>query len=434
MLVVAKMLLQFATVVLVLVQTIAAHENPEVPVVVVSQHQLREDIRKEVTSVVQQATANITDTIGQVTRKVDWAVNDVIEPLRDEITQEVNSALEDAITNVTDTVEQFLKPLLDELGLQKLPGKTPTNPAASCEEVKANSPTAPSGYYWIQNSDIPLVQVYCKMSEIEVISPNSPASSCKEIKELNSSSTSGYYSIKTADESIIRVYCDMTRTCGGITGGWMRVANIDMTNSSHTCPQGLKTLTSPKRLCGINISGRGCSSATFAVHGMEYTHVCGKVIGYQYGSQDAFYEYFLNRSRTIDDIYVTGMSLTHGRNPRKHIWTLAAGASETYPSAETCPCSHAYSAYAIPPWVGDDYFCDTAVVTWRYQYHLYPDDPLWDGEGCESPSTCCSFNSPPWFSKQLPSPTTDDIEMRLCARYSGAQQDVPVEKIGLYAQ
>ena len=158
-LVVTKMLLQFATVVLILVQTIAAHENPEVPVVVVSQHQLREDIRKEVTSVVQQATANITDTIGQVTRKVDWAVNDVIEPLRDEITQEVNSALEDAITNVTDAVEQFLKPLLDELALQRLPGKTPTNPEASCEEVKANSPTAPSGYYWIQNSDIPLVQV-----------------------------------------------------------------------------------------------------------------------------------------------------------------------------------------------------------------------------------------------------------------------------------
>ena len=163
------MWIQITVIVLAAFHLGSAHENPEVPVVVVSQHQLREDIRKEVTSVVQQATANITDTIGQVTRKVDWAVNDVIEPLRDEITQEINSALEDAITNVTDAVEQFLKPLLDELALQRLPGKTPTNPAASCEEVKANSPTAPSGYYWIQNSDIPLVQVYCKMSEVEVI-------------------------------------------------------------------------------------------------------------------------------------------------------------------------------------------------------------------------------------------------------------------------
>ena len=214
----------------------------------------------------------------------------------------------------------------------------------------------------------------------------------------------------------------------------MRVANIDMTNSSHTCPQGLRTLTSPKRLCGINISEAGCSSATFAAHGMEYSHMCGKVIGYQWGVTQAFYGYTGNRGLTIDDHYVTGASLTHGRNPRKHIWTLAAGLSETQHSTEGCPCSHAYSAYAIPPWVGDDYFCDTAHKYWQGSARLYPNDPLWDGEGCESPSTCCSFNNPPWFSKQLPSPTTDDIEMRLCAGRIRTDQDVPVEKIELYTQ
>ena len=31
--------------------------------------------------------------------------------------------------------------------------------------------------------------------------------------------------------SAIRVYCDMTRTCGNITGGWMRVAELDMTRT-----------------------------------------------------------------------------------------------------------------------------------------------------------------------------------------------------------
>ena len=414
MLVVTKMLLQFATVVLVLVQTIAAHENPEVPVVVVSQHQLREDIRKEVTSVVQQATANITDTIGQVTRKVDWAVNDVIEPLRDEITQEINSALEDAITNVTDAVEQFLKPLLDELGLQKLPGKTPTNPAASCKEVKANNPTAPSGYYWIQNSDIPLVQVYCRMSEIEVISPNSPASSCKEIKELNSSSTSGYYSIKTADESIIRVYCDMTRTCGGITGGWMRVADLNMTNSSHTCPQGLSATTySSRRVCERNVSS-GCSSATFEVRGSEYSHVCGKMVGYYSGTPDGFQG---RSSITIDGFYVEGASLTHGNSPQKHIWTFAAASSES--ALGECPCLNR-GPVTLPSFIGNDYFCDTLQ------------NPLWDGAGCGPTSSCCSFNNPPWFSKQLPSPTTDGIKMRLCGGHSG--EGIFIETVELYVQ
>ena len=409
-LVVTKMLLQFATVVLVLVQTIAAHENPEVPVVVVSQHQLRKDIRKEVTSVVQQATANITDTIGQVTSKVDWAVNDVIEPLRDEITQEINSALENAITNVTDAVEQFLKPLLDELGLQKLPGKTSTNPAASCEEVKANSPTAPSGYYWIQNSDIPLVQVYCKMSEIEVSSPNYPASSCKEIKELNSSSTSGYYSIKTANESIIRVYCDMTRTCGGITGGWMQVANLNMTNSSHTCPQGLGATTySSRRVCNRYVSV-GCSSATFEVRGSEYSHVCGKMVGYRSGAPDGFGG---RSSITIDGDYVEGASLTHGNSPRKHIWTFASGSG-----SNECPCLST-GTVTVPSFVGNDYFCD------------YLNPPLWDGEGCGPSSTCCSFNSPPWFSKRLLSPTTDNMEMRLCG---GTGEHIFIEAVELYVQ
>ena len=32
----------------------------------------------------------------------------------------------------------------------------------------------------------------------------------------------------------------------------------------------------------------------------------------------------------------------------------------------------------------------------------YTADPLWDGEGCDETNTCCDFNSPPWFCKDLP--------------------------------
>ena len=45
-----------------------------------------------------------------------------------------------------------------------------------------------------------------------------------------------------------------------------------------------------------------------------------------------------------------------------------------------------------------------------------------------------TFNNPPWFSKQLPSPTTDDIEMRLCVDEATASDDITVEKIELYVQ
>ena len=44
--------------------------------------------------------------------------------------------------------------------------------------------------------------------------------------------------------------------------------------------------------------------------------------------------------------------------------------------------------------------------------HLYP-EPLWDGQVCVT-SQYYTFNSPPWFIVQLPSPTNDNIEVRIC--------------------
>ena len=359
------------------------------------------------------------------------------DQLRQEIKEQVTEAVEQATANITDTLQQLLAPLVEEAALQKVPGKTPSNPARSCEEIKRNSPSSSSGYYWIQSQEVPLVQVYCDM-HITCLgeSAKHAASSCKEIKELKPKSLSGYYWIKASGNSSTRVYCDMAKTCGAVTGGWMRVVKINMTNSSHTCPSGLKTLTSPKRLCAMNINGGGCSSATISLHGVEYTHVCGKIIGYQQKTPDAFRPYHNNRSLTIDDNYVEGISLTHGRNPRKHIWTFAAALHEVpLHGYNICPCTNIHNTVniPIPPYVGNDYFCDTASES-RYQYKFYPNDPLWDGQGCGRLNTCCSFNNPPWFMKELPSSTSDDIEMRLCADEIRSNEDIPVESVELYVQ
>ena len=217
----------------------------------------------------------------------------------------------------------------------------------------------------------------------------------------------------------------------------MRVTKINMTNSSHMCPAGLKLLTTPKRLCRKNIDGGGCSSATFNLHGIQYTHVCGKIIGYQQGSPDAFGPYYYNRGRTIDDQYVDGISLTHGHNPRKHIWTFAAALHEVITShrQNICPCTNIHNPVTIPipPYVGIDYFCDTASET-TFQNKFYPDDPLWDGQGCGRLNTCCALNNPPWFMKELPSSTSDNIEMRLCTNGPRNGEDIPVEVIELYVK
>ena len=264
-----------------------------------------------------------------------------------------------------------------------------------------------------------------------------PASSCREIKEDDPSSPSGYYYIRPGSRPLVRAYCDMRRSCGGITGGWMRVAKIDMRNTSDSCPHGLKTLTQPRRLCAMNIAGGGCSSASFSVQGVQYTRVCGKIIGYQQKTPDAFGPYYNNRRLTIDDNYVDGISLTHGRNPRKHIWTFAAALHEVltrYPQF-ICPCTNIHNRVTIPipPYVGNDYFCDTGSEG-QYQFRFYPYDPLWDGQGCGPLNTCCSFNNPPWFMKELPSSTSNDIEMRLCADGGRSDEDITFETVELYVQ
>ena len=153
---------------------------------------------------------------------------------------------------------------------------------------------------------------------------------------------------------------------------------------------------------------------------------------------NAFEPYYRrNRATKLDDLYVEGVSLTHGQNPRKHIWTFVNALDEIRSNEWVCPCTKTDTSFtgAVPSFVGEDYFCDTGS---RYTYawnQFYSEDPLWDGAGCGGTSTCCQFNNPPWFCKQLPQPTTDDIELRLCAdRGSIDNEDTAIEQMELYVQ
>jgi hypothetical protein len=250
---------------------------------------------------------------------------------------------------------------------------------------------------------------------------------------LPPSSPSGYHWVRTSNGSAVRVYCDMNRSCGGVTGGWMRVAELDMTNSSHQCPSGFRQRNDSNiRTCVTIEEPGGC----FVLNNVEplsirYSKVCGLIRAYQYGTTDAFTTD--DHSYTIDGPYVDGVSLTHG-NPRQHIWTFAAATSESF-SNYICPCTNSrYQASNQPPdFIENDYFCDTGATS-RPQSTFYADDPLWDGAGCGSQSTCCTFNNPPWFYKQLSQPTTDAIEIRVCRSGDSGGEDIAIEIVQIYVQ
>ena len=258
-----------------------------------------------------------------------------------------------------------------------------------------------------------------------------PARSCREIKDFVPNSPSGYYYIKLTTGPTVRVYCKMT-SCKGVDGPWMRVVDFNADNTSHSCPSGLQLFTNNRRRCGMPSNGAGCASAMFDVHGIRYQKVCGKVIGYQEESPDAFANFI--RRYSIEGAYVDGVSLTHRHNPRHHIWTFAAAVGETEDGRFTCSCTGGPGPFSpVPSFVGSDYFCDTGSRS-VWQHRFFSNDPLWDGVGCGGSSTCCSFNNPPWFMKQLSSSTSDDLELRVCRDEPRSNEDVGLKSVELYVQ
>ena len=267
--------------------------------------------------------------------------------------------------------------------------------------------------------------------------PAYAATSCAQIAELRPGSSSGYYWIQEGSGPA-RVFCLMDGEEFGEEGVWMRVAGVNMTESNSQCPTGLQLVTSPKRLCRKSVTS-GCSLATFPTHGVPYRRVCGKVIGYQYYSPDAFRPFYDNQQLTIDGLYVDGVSITHGSSPRHHIWTLAAALDEVPAhNIYSCPCanskSHVPFTGLIPPFVGTDYYCETASRV-SYQNKYYLEDPLWDGQGCGRFSSCCDGSRKPWFCKELPANITNDIEVRVCCSSSrNGEEDVLLETVEVYIQ
>ena len=279
-----------------------------------------------------------------------------------------------------------------------------------------------------------------------------PATSCRAIARQQPQWPSGDYWVTNTSGAAVQVYCDLTGECCDGSPGAARVGYLNMSDPTQTCPepwteyQGL----SLRRACG-RVRANGSSAVFFPTNGVQYSRVCGRIIGYQYGRPEAF-QFAQNTQRRITLEtnralnYVDGVSITYGYpGPRKHIWTFAGGQSEDPSDSsreQCCPCIDANNnnTLQIPDFVQDDYFCESGTTDRRPATdRLYDEDPLWDGEGCGPTSTdCCQFNNPPWFCKQLNETVTSEIEVRILTTASNAffldTEDTPIGLLELYIQ
>ena len=256
--------------------------------------------------------------------------------------------------------------------------------------------------------------------------------SCKEILAKYPATPSGYYSIQPPGATdAVKVYCDMeNERCG--SKGWTRVALVDVPNDK-ACPGDLRFIESPIPTCGGPDNSGGCASANFTTHGISYSQVCGRLRGYQVGEPNAFGPYVNDRA---PDLVMDGALISHGKG-QEHIWAYAIAArkipSTIFQKSRVCPCSGGNFTGTVPPFIGNDYYCDSAVYRGGdglpRKFHT---TPMWTGEGCTPPNFCCSQSGMPWFCKTLPVPTTDYIEIRNCQNDGLNNEDTALDLIELY--
>ena len=259
--------------------------------------------------------------------------------------------------------------------------------------------------------------------------------SCEAILRQWPNNPSGYYNIASNNGSIHLVYCHMESLCNS-SGGWMRIANLNMTEGG-SCPYGFRMYSQGGvHACGQPITSSGsCVGTIFSSSGIKYSRVCGKVIGYQVGWPDASANRASNIKSDINTYYTDGVSLTHG-NPRKHVWTFMSGEFDRNTKNSKCPCGSIGSSPA-PSFVGSDYYCESGYHGSSGPNHgkLYSSDQLWDGKDCGSSETgCCQRPLIPWFYKSIGYYTTDYIEMRICCDEGTNDEDVAVEQYELYVK
>ena len=224
--------------------------------------------------------------------------------------------------------------------------------------------------------------------------------SCASVSSSSLPFRSGQYHVHNHDGTYDQPYCNMTLTCGGLTGGWRRVAYLNLSDQENNgCPSGLEYHNSMS--CRRSSSSAGCSPVTYETNGNSYSQVCGTALVHGVGNPGGFIG-----NRNIDEIYLDGISLTYGISPRNHLWS--------YPVRSSGDCSNCNRN--TPRFVGStNYFCFSPQ--------------------CSSDMVCsgsrCTANV---FYIKLEDSFTDNLVMRVCRNRNRNHEDILLQHIEIYVQ
>ena len=278
----------------------------------------------------------------------------------------------------------------------------------------------------------------CSASELLTLSSSSAGSLDDHVDSLESALDDIESCVETA-ESVLEEIKGPIHPCGD--GVWERVVKEDYCLvGGNTCPgDWVPVMDSGRQFCGgMSVSSSAtmpfCDSATFQV-GREYSKVCGKIVGYGYGSNEAV---AINNMDDVEAVYVDGLSLTRGMaGSRTHVWTFAIGIAENAAinQGDVCPCNPLFPAGGfVPSFIGGDIFCESGLElvdgSNPAPATLHLTDPLWDGRQCRD--ECC--NSSPYFVKTLDTATNEQLEIRICNHGTIPSQNNVVEKIEIFVQ
>ena len=197
--------------------------------------------------------------------------------------------------------------------------------------------------------------------------------------------------------------------------GGKRIAYIN-TNLTDECPPKMrleKNTTTGQKACGVNESAHGCPVVLRFTVNQNYSNICGRIRGYQFGAVEAF-KYSKGKTSPRQS-YADGFQILQG-NSFNHIWTYTIGISEkaSYGQSQICPRdrSDPTDRSFVPTFVGEHFYCETGNINSWVSSKVYWGDPLWDGAGCVS-DTSHSCEAYGWFYREI-YPSKDNIHIKIC--------------------